>query len=97
MTIPSPALAGVGREPPLRLLLTACGRHGGIVALMEEAAPVIAAALALPLRHLADPEAPPEAKISHINVFYSHLHHICNFRVGPATKKGYFWSNQAVP
>ncbi|MFN7900047.1 MAG: hypothetical protein ACK5N0_10355 [Synechococcaceae cyanobacterium] len=61
MTIPSPALASAGREPPLRLLLTACGRHGGIVALMEEAAPVIAAALALPLRHLADPEAPPEA------------------------------------
>ena len=39
------------------------------------------------------PQAPAEAKIQHVNVFYSHLHHICNFWEGIATKKGDFWSN----
>jgi hypothetical protein len=38
----------------------------------------------------AAPQAPPEAKIEHVNVFYSNLHHICNIREGLATKKGDF-------
>jgi hypothetical protein len=61
MTISPPALADGGRQQPLRLVLAALGRRPAIAALMEAAAPALAAALALRLRALTPPEAPSMA------------------------------------
>lgn len=61
MTIPSPATAGAGQDGPLRLLLAACGRRQAIEDLLASTAPVLAASLALPLRSLANPEAPDQS------------------------------------
>lgn len=61
MTNPSPAPLSAGREPPLQLVLAACGRRRQLSDLMARAAPELAALLALPLRGLTPLEAPSQA------------------------------------
>ena len=58
MPISSPATPIGRRELPLRLVLAACGRRRELTALMDSAAPALAAALELPLRPLDNPDAP---------------------------------------